>query len=324
METVLEPKGNVDQKFKRVERVATVFAVEKPFAIPGPRSKEKPLELYHNLTKTFSPPFESNGKVRRGISPDKEKLIPAFASLLGIGTSSPNWEAHVREFWIEYEEKLPFGEIVDGEIQRGRVLNASYEIRDGVICPDDIQDYILYELLIVDKSVATNSSDWINKDNFKFFCVTREQIEAKKKELLDVETRATKAFVKLDTDPDSLDKMRYVLSIIPNSGIMAVRALRLERDDALREILKLSRERPKDLLDALNDKELATKALIAQLLETSTLEKIGRSYYYNKELIGELNDAILYLKSPSNASEVVRMKEQLSIFQHIEESNVNV
>lgn len=322
-----EPKS--ETKTQRIERHATVFAVGHDFAIPSSRGKARGEasinELYDNAFKTFSPSFVQNGhgKINKGVKTEHEKKMPAFASLLGVSVNSPNWEQEVRTFWIEYEEKLPFGRIENGEVVGGRAINASYTIaEDGNIYPDEIQDYIIYELMLVDRYVGRQLEDWGQKDNFKFFCIDTEVLESKKKDELEIDLRATRALAKLEKDPDSTDKMRYILCVIPDSGYLAMDALKLEKPDLLREMVKLVKDRPRVLLDALATPNLASKAFLTQLVESSLIRKIGTDYFLDNQILGKESDAIAYLNSPTHAEEVQVLRTKLDTFQTLGNAHI--
>lgn len=297
----------------KVERFATIFAVETDFARPSKRSKESPNELYIGATKTYSPGFVGRN-VKRGISSDKDKFVPQFASKLGVSTNSSNWEQATKEYWEEYTYKINFGTIVGNEIQRGSTINASYSIENGMLIPDNLEEYILYELLMNEPNLcATSLDEWGSKDSFKFFCITTEHEQAKKKEKLSVEVAAITAVARLQKDPDALNKMRFILATTTSSGLMVTKSLNLTQEEAMIHIIEMSRNKPNDFLEALKDEFLPDKALIAQLVEGQVLNQVAGRYFLNGEDLGKQMDMIQFLRNRDNAEIVASLRDKLTI-----------
>lgn len=298
---------------ERVERYATVFAVETDFARPSKRSKESPNELYLGATKTYSPGFVGRN-VKRGIPSDKDKFVPQFANKMGVSPNSTNWEQSTKEFWEEYTYKMPFGTITGGDIQRGVQINASYKVEKGLLIADNIDEYILYELLTNEPRLcATSLEVWENKESYKFFCITKEHEQTKKKEKLNLDLQALTAVAKLNRDPDALNKMRFILATNNSSGLMVTTALSLDLEEAMSNIVKMSRERPEDLLAALKDDLIAEKALIAQLVEGQVINHVAGRYFFDGEDLGKQMDMIQFLRNRDNAEVVAGMKAKLTI-----------
>lgn len=322
MEDVLEEQPKL--KDEVVVRKAIVFAVPQEFAIPRAGSTNTPAEMYIGENRMYIAGFQ-NGNVLRGIELEKETLIPQFARKLSTNVNSQNWEEKVNDFWVNYSVRIPIAQVVElpgkklPKIDGGRMLDAGYRVKDGLIYPNVIDDYILYELMIKDQGefdVAKSPKEYANVYAYKFFCVSAEDEEARKTEVRKNRMTVFAEITKLTTDTDNLDKLRFIVSLT-SKEISSIQATDITREEALDDIMLLAEEDPDKLLKVINDKHLAERALVRQLRDANILQQSGDTYFFNDEPLGTLGETIMFIKKPESDSLVAQFKRRLSAYQEL-------
>lgn len=300
-----------------VIRRAKAFAVENDFFVKSKRSNDK-LDFFRGERRTFSPPLSSGG-VKRGIPFEQEKNIPAFISLVNSSSDhASNWDRAVQNFWLEYQVKIPFGRILKNSVIEDALdLNASYYVENGLIYPENINNYILYNYLKEDPKTCKDIAQYKERESYDFFMIDAGEEQKRREEAVEVDMKALEVLFKLQKDEESTGKMQLILSIVKESGILALRATRMTRTECLESILQLSRKYPEKFVAASETKNLAERAFIMQLTEASLINKEGKEYYYENNLIGELKSMINWTKSPDNVVIVSKLKSKLEAYQTI-------
>ena len=308
---------------KRTVRTAIVFAVPTEFAIPKPGMSVSPIEMYQGESRKYCPGF-SGLDVLRGIPLEDERNIPAFTRKLGVSPESNNFEEAVKNFWINYTTNIPFAEIIvarnkaEVKIEGAKTINASYEIRtDGKIYPDNIDDYILYELLIKEgRRVSQDPSKYTEPGDAQFFCVSAELDEERKKDASEMRQQVYHNMSKLYMEADNEERVRFIVSLV-SSNITAIGATKLTRLEAIEEIGLAAEKNPERFLKVVQDKNLNYKSLIKQFTESNLLNKQGDTYFYGDEAIGNLHQTILFVRNPENHKIVESLKKRLDSYKSL-------
>lgn len=296
VKTLEQPKTQPKAEPKRVLKTLKVLAVGVADTMPK--------EIYQGDATRFSSCLLLNGKVARGIAIKDEKKIPEFARSLMLDTTAHEWNSEVEKYWINWETKVPFGEIINGTIIGGQDLNASYTIEvDGTIVPDVLKDYIFYNLLLQGTKVSFDPIDWMYKDNFEFFCIDLTKEEEKKDKETGLRTEVFITVAKWLAAKDE-EKIKFMLcQLLPEisaSEIMEYPELKWQG-----ALQKIAMEQPEKLLQVSNLPNLPELAKIRQYLGAGIISEVNGSYYYGNENIGSSEKHVIaYLKNPANAGTI--------------------
>ena len=293
---------------KQKELKALVFAVKKPFATPVQGSQSNLDELFVGASRKYSPRFEHRGPAR-GISLDDEKNVPAFIKAIGVSTNSSEWDEKVEDYWTEWEYPIKFGEIKNGVADGGNPIDAGYEIREGKIYPNNLEDYILYNLMMNDPDKCAPSEEyWDNKESYTYFIVDLTEQKQRVNEGIKSQAKVTIALAKVLEEGD-LEKMQYLIAL-RGINYTAIEALNLTSEEASLELMKMAAAKGDELLKAVEDTKLNVKVKAKCYIDANIITKSGETYYYNDEPIGKLKDLLLYLELPTNSGNLSRMESQ--------------
>ena len=161
-----------------IERKAKVFSVNNNEYLPPSF-----IENFDNKTVSYTTGFGETG-LSVGIPVSEQAKCPQFVKSVGVDPNNPNWTEKVSDYWAEFEYKIPLGKIgKNNKVEDGLEVDGSYtKGEDGVIHPNDINGYILLNLMENDIEVAKSVGDWPYKNQYKFFCLdTTKQKEEENK-----------------------------------------------------------------------------------------------------------------------------------------------
>ncbi len=230
----------------------------------------------------------------RGLTSEEEvKYLP---SIVGIQPKSEHWEARIREYWADMTIPIP---------EQGIELNITKK-ENGE--PVNLMDYIKYNFIMKHPEVAKTEEEKENVTFFKFVLV--DLAEAKKAEVNAYKAKkdADAAFVLL-TQGETADKkrIRHLLEVLKQTG-ESFRGLEpLELEMLLNEKKDAN---PIAFLEATKDPQLSEKATLAVWLEAGVITMNGNTYFNGADPMGTLEEAIVYLNSPSKSGEVAALKER--------------
>lgn len=288
-----------------VERKAIIFAVKNQFAI-GANGETNVIESFFEGSKfKYSVPYNGRGLLK-AISIEDEKKIPAFTQLIGISHNSPDWDTAVSDFWADYTYGIPFGEIKpNGTVEGGVEIDGSYIEENGIIRPVEIQDYILYNLLIKDNTVAKDKSLYEVSKNYYVFMLDSMEEKRKQSEIIKQSQTLIIKQAELLNGEDSVEKMRLVVSIL-GKQYSPFEALTLKQEDCVHQISIIVKDSPESFLKLVDDKNLKQRSLIVRLLDANIIRKDGTVYFKTDDnsRLGEYSTLINYLRSESSKNEV--------------------
>lgn len=297
-----------------VKRTANVFAVGEMRLI----DKEQAKLLLFAEKKRYTGGLKGNS-LHRAIPAGKEAKYTQFVSDLGVSPSSPEWANAVRQYWANFTDFIPFGELSDlGKVVGGKEINASYtEEEDGSISVENLKDFCLYEMMMNDNYVATSPDLYEQKSQFAFFCIDSAIENQKSKELTAITEKAIIEFSKLlmpaGDGKDNTPQLKAIAAFMDNE-ISGIHAKAMDRTDAISSIKKVMDKTPQKLLDAIADTSLKFKVLVRQAVEAGAISLNGLTYYYQNEQIGNELDMIAFLKDPNNDNDLKKVRKIIEEF----------
>ena len=291
-----------------------VFAVRKKFTIAVDKAKDPNVELYENATIKYCPCVTPNGTAR-GVSIEDEKQIPDFVRKIGVSGNSPEWDSRVQEFYWDYEYPIKFGTVVNGLVTGGTRLNCSYKETNGVKIPVNLNDYMLYNMLIQDSKVSSDVSSFDEDNNYyEFYLVDisseKKKIEEKAKVTKDVAIKIGALLASSDTE-EGISKIKQIVGLL-GIGVSSITAPSLSIGQCVIELQKIAAAKPEKLIAAIDDKFLASRLKANQLVDAGIITVSDDKYYYNEEAIGKYAEFIKFLSKSENKDVVDNMDIVLS------------
>ena len=216
---------------------------------------------------------------------------------------------------------IPFGRVNDaGKVEGGLELNASYTSQpDGKIITDNLQDFILFEMMQNDKEVATDPNLFAtDQHNYAFFCIDQTVETERAKELLEYKIQANEALTLLLREyreaPEKMEtRLRAIASAVDKeaSGLH----FRIQTiDEAITSVMKGAEKDPQNFLKVLDDKKLIMKSFINDCTDAGIFQRIGNQYVYEGETYSTIDELVKYIKDPSRTELKVQLEARLKEF----------
>lgn len=299
------------------DRKLKVFAVKNKFAQFANDNNEVIDSFFGDSYYKYNCPFNQGANLLKGISTEEEKSVIGFTNLVGVSTTSPDWDSKVNDFWNDYTYSLPFGDIKNGIIDGGVIIDGGYKTSDSNnIIPNNINHYILYNLMILDdKYVCKKKEDYESERNFyNIFAIDLIDEEktiienSKFKEVL-----ITKQS-ELYNSEDSIERMKLLITML-STNYSVTEVYSLTKEKCIDEIDFICRKNPEEFIKKIEDKKLDIKVLAKRLIESGIIKKDGDLYYFRESglKIGVGKDFLNYLISPANEKEISSLKDKIEI-----------
>lgn len=224
---------------------------------------------------------------------DEEKRL--MTQIIEVSPTSAEWDKTLNDYWHNFSVNIPYN---------GRSLTVSHEVRDGIVYPENVADYVLWLYCLAHNTVA-NSIEYVNRSpKILFYLFDSSEVAKAGVALRKLKDEATIERVKIQNDVLLRRKVLLVLgSSIPVS-----------EDEILIELSKASDSQPEKFLEVCRDKNLTDKAFITECINHKLLSRpTGSSLviYDGAEIGKNINEAIIWLNIDTNASIKRQLESQL-------------
>lgn len=299
-----------------VKRLATVFSIGALHLI---ENKTIAKDIIKGEKKRYSAGISKKTRqLRRAIPIKDERKYPELPSLVGTSFSDPQWTEKCENFWAEYVFQVPFGWInpETGKVEGGQEIDAGYTEDGGLFYPNNFGEFILFELMKDDIEVATNPDLYGNRGSFAFFCIdsTAEAAKAIENTKLKIDANMQLATLLVDRDVDTKLGLFRIIAGRVDPEISIIHARTMSKDEVIESLIRGSEKNPAKFLQAVNDKDLAIKAFIAEAVAAGIFTQIGENYLHKSETIGREADVISFLKNSANGDIKAEIKAQIENF----------
>lgn len=229
----------------------------------------------------------------RGLT--KEQEIEHLPRVLGVNADSTNFEKVTREYWADFGIDVP---------SEGVVLNITTDDNGK---PVVIDDWIAYQWAKRHPLVAKDK-DAMNRDALATFYIYDPDVEVQRdNDGVQDKKAAWREFIKASKERKVMDRLYRVLTHRSPEPLSD-----LQIENQLQTTMEAD---PKAFLKVALDKDLETRELIFELLEHSILRKVGNSFLYHDDVIGNTTEeAIIYLNNKRNSRVVAELKAKLKEF----------
>lgn len=273
--------------------------------------------LPKNMQEEKLRPLESEFKVGtrdliRGFNPELERII--LPNLIGLQSHEVNFAQKAREFWADFsvkpdEEGMRLNITTETKIVKGTGTDVDIEI-DFPVNPED---YMVYQIALQSSRVATTPEDMANLSEFDFYLVNLAEQKQKEVEDFAIIEKADLVYTQL-INPSSIeentDKINWVVELLRDKGeAMDVEtAPMLDKKMLLRKVKDAN---PKKFVSTVEDKSLATKALILQMETYGVIVKEGNEYFDGDVNIGAPKVAVAWFSKAENSGKVLALRARL-------------
>lgn len=249
-----------------------------------------PDDVYVESKRRIGSVFDSNGDLLKGLSLDEQTRI--LPSIIGVSPNDPMWSSSVRKFYSELTIEVP---------QRGVELNITTNDKGE---PEAPLDYVKFRFAALHPHVAEEQDVPVSGTRYYFY-------DPKKEEEVQIqETKARKTayknFILVCEDEEIMDQMLRAFGIKVEG---------LSKDNKEVELEQLVEMDPEEFTRLANDKDLQYISLINDCLDKSVIRKIGNTFMFGDEEIGEqLEGAVKALKLKRNSGMLQDIKSKLKAF----------
>ena len=249
-----------------------------------------PDDVYVDAKRRIGSVFDSTGSLLKGLSLEEQKRI--LPSVIGMSPTDMGWANRVRRFYAELTIEVP---------QNGVELNISLDEDGNPVAP---MDYVKFRFAANHPHVAEEQDTRISGTRYYFFDPRKEEEER----VQDGRIRKT-AYKHLILVCEDESKMDQVLKA------MGRKAEDLSKDQKELELEELLEASPEHFISTCEDKDLEYISLIKDCLDKSVLRKVGNTYLFGDQEIGEeLSGAVRALKLKRNSGMLQDIKSKLKAF----------
>lgn len=257
------------------------------------RRKEKqnylPTEVKANAQRVIGSVFKNRRPL--GIENDdlEEELLQDYAD---IRPDDRDYADKKNDFWKEMRVIVPHD---------GKVLNISKN-EDGD--PIETEDFLIYKWLENHPLVAGSREEMNSNSNKEFYLYDPDEEIHNEHKQAEKRKQAYKALIKIDDNEEVKDQLIRLLDDSNPDKLTDVM-----KDNKLEEIASTQ---PKRFLKYAEDKNLAIRAEIEEMVEYGVLRKSGNQYIYMDEVVGDtMDDAIVFFKNERNSQTVLDLRAKL-------------
>lgn len=233
-----------------------------------------------------------NQRPYSGLSREQEeKYLP---EVIGISPDDSDFSGQVRKYWAELTVNVP---------QEGHQLQVPVFSDGGEPDPKGIhvEDWIIYQWAKNHPMVADTREKAEANINKRFFIYDPEVETQRQNRSAKVKKKAYREFIKLSEKPN---KMALLVRVLTDQT--PDRMSNMEIENSLSTQVDNDPER---FIRAATDKNLEIKGQIMDAVQSNVLQKIGRQYMYNDEVIGDTQDEVVaWWKNKRNSKVVQEIK----------------
>lgn len=297
-----------------IEKKAKVFAIDNNKYLPKEFIEEVSASDVRYITGF-------KGKiVKKGVSIEEETKIPQFWSLINAEPKSQNFVQAVNDYWDLYETLIPVGAITNNIVTGGISLDAGYtKDEQGMIHPNVLEDYILFNLLSDDDTVCTDIEEWSARGNYVFFLIMEENIE----KLIKDTTLDKKKFNNIVHEllKEDIDKLKNLVRVY-SKAYTTYEIEKMDKDKVDAAIMEMAEKEKEALEKGYNDKNLAKRVKLVEYLNSGAIELKDGSYFIGEDKIADKElDTLRYIHDATNAKVILELDKQVMIFKKREIEN---
>lgn len=265
--------------------------------VEGPFFKKNVLKETRSEVKIYVSSSYKRGTrdVIRGLSPEEErKFLP---SIIGIQPDSENWDSAVKDYWANFQFRVPLDE--------GLKLDNSLDDKGN---PVNLDDYIKYRFSLESSVVASTPEERENQSAYSVIMEDEEEVLRDQLDAAKLEVDVDKIYIKLITE-NNIEKKKHVFYMLREVEDGSPSKNNELLDFQLKKIKDRDLQRFKEIVE---DPDLEMKVLIKLCIERNILERSGNAIFYMNEMLGQdERETILYLQNQANTKTLSALKQAL-------------
>lgn len=313
--------------------------------------------LGENATRDMLDNHRRIGSALKGKGPlrglafyEEEKLLP---NIIGKNPKSSDWEKETEDYWKNISIEVPVGDIdgrngglelevgfeyrnaegrTKGEkeaedeyakfydaLERGETYEMIFEQRHANGRPINIEDFIAWRYMLVNRRIANREEDKNNSRNIWFYMRTKEASSKVQHAKLQTRKKAYGEFVKLSSNrkrvPDVLLLLQREVRMLGEKHKKDYDTnLELDQDILLEA---LATDYPSRLIEVVGDKNMIEKAFIERCIVQNVLRRIPNTetiLYANTTLGYNMTEAVVFLRKPEHKGILQELEAKLTAF----------
>lgn len=249
-----------------------------------------PDDVYVDAKRRIGSVFDTSGDLLKGLSLDEQRRI--LPSVIGVSPTDPTWSNRVRKFYAELTIEVP---------QNGIELNISTN-EEGE--PEVPLDFVKFRFAANHPHVAEAEDSGITGTRYYFFDPRKDEEE--RIEDTRLRKNAYKHLILVCEDEEKMDQVLHA---------MGKKTGDLTKDQKELELEELVDFDPQGFIATCENKDLQYISLINDCLDKGVLRKVGNTYMFGDEEIGEeQSGAVRALKLKRNSGMLQDIKSKLKAF----------
>tara|TARA_R110000764_G_scaffold150144_2_gene237789 strand:+ start:10756 stop:11565 length:810 start_codon:yes stop_codon:yes gene_type:complete len=231
-----------------------------------------------------------NRQPLKGFSPADEKKY--LNGILDVSPDHVDWPKHTKLYWAEMSVPVGFTGV---ELEIGTHSDGS---------PISIMDFIKYNFAIKHPQVGMTEAEMDTK-NGRFYIQDQNRDEVKRFNEIQFRKDADKEYIKVSSD---LSNMKRILRLMSSN----INPDTLSHEQIENSLYDLKSDNPKKFLKIAQDKNLAMKSEIDEMISAGVLRRIGNQIIFIDEILGEtMEDTVIYLKNKKNSGKLTTLRAKL-------------
>lgn len=300
-----------------------------------------PAEVVVNVQKVGGS-MTASGSTAKGLNPLEE--IKYMPSIIGVAPSDNTFQAKCVEYWknigvvvsaktgleLEVGFIYPDGDSAkrgDQEDQQewetykakrkiGQNYRMSFDVRQNVGTPINVENYVLYRYLLIYNQVANTKDEIGLSKNIRFYLTSENQQLKELSVQNSIRRKANARLLQLITDDFGL--LRSALSVFTTDSSDFTDVHFNSEPERIEEFFyaQISKNAQK-VFDVLSDKRLELKSIITRSLNAGLLRRLPNSstIMYEEQLIGNnLDEAAVFIGLAENTQVLNELEVRLNAF----------
>lgn len=266
------------------------------------------------VTKKIGSTWKAGTKdIIRGLSArEAEFYLPA---ILGVRKESEQWNEKVKEYWANFVIEIP-NDTKGVELEVGFKLT-SLNIPDSNVEPINLEDYIKFQFAKEHSSVATTPEQLDNMFIHTYYVIDKGLEIEKEQAAYQGRRLANKLFNTLieSKDEAAKNKIDWILETVGGPKQLGINVDNLSSAQKELELEKTMNQDLSRFIEIVEDKHLATKALLRKAIGYGLILQDGNSYFIENKVIGSSQkEAIGYLENTANQKDKLLIIERLKSY----------
>lgn len=257
--------------------------------IRKPEKLALPEAVLASATRKIGSIFDGRKPLKGLTHKQEKKYLP---DIINRVPEDKNFSEEAERYWSDLELEVPV---------EGVVIDASLDANGE---PVNLEEWVIYQWLKKHRLVAPTKQAATEDSISKFYIF--DPLEENKKERKQVRKKKV-AFKQLMSIDDNDKIKEHIIRVIDKTDPSNMSQTEIEN-----RLFDYAENSPEEFVSVATDKRLELKALLFVFVDAGIVTKVGNTYMFMDEVIGEgEQEAAMYLEKPKNSRALQQMKAKL-------------